>query len=648
MPSSARTTTLLAIAIFVAAFFGFALLFLRFPILYDSDSYRHLAIARLYAAQGLAVDALPWARFSIMHEGYGDKELLFHLFLAPFTVFTDAAVGGRLALATLNAAVVALLAALGHRAIGTWGLAVPPMVYLTATAFLPRAVRLRPELFALLLLIAATWLAATRRYRWLFVVALAMTLSYTAFHVLAGLAFIWLFVERRESGRWEWRLVAWPACGILLGLVVHPQFPKNLDIWWIQNVLFFFEKSRLGVGNEILAPGIEAIILGNLGIAIALTALWRSGEASDEPRPERKFALFFATTAALFTLLYLFMGRMITYAAPFAALAVVFAMRDAGLRPSRMVAAGVRLPLVVAMLAALVISVPRLADPMLLTLLRADPALIAEAELERFGKAMPKGAKVAATWEQAELYCFWAPQATYLNLFDPIFMALPYPEEFELQRRLFAGDEPDAPLVAAWRLGSDHIAFDRELSPELFQRLSNDPRTYPVYASYNVIAGLRAAPDAPFFVDWHVALSDTKAPALSSDRGANWPVYPRMKDPGLRAIEGYVDLARVVRRPACATFAHELDVTSSASETWEFSPWGPATIAIDGAPLAAVRSSRRAILGRGLSIPIKLTPGRHTVTVETCTDAHLRGGFYLVKRAKGEEAKGEKAKGERR
>jgi hypothetical protein len=219
-------------------------------------------------------------------------------------------------------------------------------------------------------------------------------------------------------------------------------------------------------------------------------------------------------------------------------------------------------------------------------------------------------------------------------LFDPIFMALPFPEEFDAQRRLFAGDEPDAPLVAAWRLGSDHIAFDRGLSPALFDRLSNDPRTYPVYASFNVIAGLRPAPNAPFFVDWRVAGGDTKSPSLPRDGGAMWPPYPRMKGANLRALEGYVDLARVATKPGCATFVHDLDAVEPTSARWEFAPWGPARISLDGSPLADVRSSRFAILGRGLSIPVELTPGRHTLTVETCTDAQLRGGFYLVKRAK--------------
>ncbi|MBI2214979.1 MAG: hypothetical protein HYU52_15130 [Acidobacteria bacterium] len=637
MSPSARTTFLLSAAIFVAAFFGFALLFLRFPILYDADSYMHLAIARLYAAQGLAVDTLPWARMSVMHDGYGDKELLFHLLLAPFTSLTDAAVGGRLALALLNATLVALLAALGHRAIGAWGIAVPAIVYLTAAGFLPRAIRLRPELVALMLLLAATGLAATRRYRWLALVAFAMALSYTAFHVLFGLALIWLAVEYRVSRRLEWRLLAWPLLGLLLGVVAHPQFPKNLDIWWIQNALFFVEKGRLGVGNEIFAPSLEAVLLGNLGIAIALAALFRSGEPTGEPAPERRHAPYFVAAAALFTLLYFFMARMITYAAPFAALAVVFAMRDARLRPSRFIAAGMRVPLVVAMLLALGVSVPRLTDPMLLTLIRADPNLVAEAELEQFGKAMPKGARVAATWEQAELYCFWAPQATYLNLFDPIFMALPFPEEFELQRRIFAGQEPDSPFAIASRLGSTHVAFDRGLAPQLLDRISGDPRTYPVYMSFNVIAGLRPAPRA-FFVDWRVALAETTSPSVPEDGGASWPAYPLAAEPGLRALEGYVDLGRVAKAPACGTFVHRLEVTSRSIETWEFSPWGPARVMLDGQPLAEARSSRGAILGRGLEIPVELDKGPHTLAVETCTDAQLRGGFYLVRRvSKGDE-----------
>lgn len=68
--------------VFLVALVFFGALFLHFPVLYDTDSYYHLAIGSAYARHGL-IDTLPWARLSLLHE-FGDKEVLFHLLLAPF------------------------------------------------------------------------------------------------------------------------------------------------------------------------------------------------------------------------------------------------------------------------------------------------------------------------------------------------------------------------------------------------------------------------------------------------------------------------------------------------------------------------------------------------------------------------------------
>src|SRR5512140_917224 len=154
--SDRRFAALAALSLFAVSFFAFAFLFLRFPLIYDTDSYFHLAVGRLYATSGI-VHSLPWARMSVMHEGYGDKELLFHVFLAPFTRMMDGAVGGRIALATLNASLVALLAWLGVTLAGRWGAIAPLLVYAGSAPFFARAVRLRPELLALMLLVAAIW-----------------------------------------------------------------------------------------------------------------------------------------------------------------------------------------------------------------------------------------------------------------------------------------------------------------------------------------------------------------------------------------------------------------------------------------------------------------------------------------------------------
>ncbi|HKC24160.1 MAG TPA: hypothetical protein VKF32_05430 [Thermoanaerobaculia bacterium] len=50
-------------------------------------------MARAYA-QGGMLHAFPWARFSLLTEGFGDKELAFHLLLAPFVVLFKAKSSG--------------------------------------------------------------------------------------------------------------------------------------------------------------------------------------------------------------------------------------------------------------------------------------------------------------------------------------------------------------------------------------------------------------------------------------------------------------------------------------------------------------------------------------------------------------------------
>src|SRR3954447_11733620 len=81
------------LALFAATFLLGVLFYSRHPLLYDADSYYHLTVARACWRQGLLHD-LPWARFSLMHPGFGDKEFLFHVLLAPFAALPDPLAGG--------------------------------------------------------------------------------------------------------------------------------------------------------------------------------------------------------------------------------------------------------------------------------------------------------------------------------------------------------------------------------------------------------------------------------------------------------------------------------------------------------------------------------------------------------------------------
>src|SRR5262249_13396036 len=112
----------------------FYFIYSRLPVLYDADGYYHLAVARAYAERGI-LHTLDWARFSVMHDGFGDKEFLLHVLLIPFARLGDPTTGAFMALAGFSAVVAALLAGAGLRAIGAWGVVLPLLVFAGATDF---------------------------------------------------------------------------------------------------------------------------------------------------------------------------------------------------------------------------------------------------------------------------------------------------------------------------------------------------------------------------------------------------------------------------------------------------------------------------------------------------------------------------------
>ena len=122
-----------------------AAFFTRNPQLYDNDAYYHLAVARAYFREGL-IDDLRWARFSAMADGFGDKEVLFHLLLAPFAgLARDPVRGGQMALTLLLAALFATLSVAARRTLGGWAILLPWWLAFSSTELAWRWVRLRPS-----------------------------------------------------------------------------------------------------------------------------------------------------------------------------------------------------------------------------------------------------------------------------------------------------------------------------------------------------------------------------------------------------------------------------------------------------------------------------------------------------------------------
>ena len=589
----------IAAAHWVCAFVVFASFFLRLSVLWDGDSYYHLAVARLYASHGPAAP-IPWARFSLVGRG-ADKDLLFHLILIPFAALRDAAIGGRIALALLNATVATIIALLASRSIGNAAFLLPLWLWIAAPPFFARVVRLRPELLALMVLLLAIAAAAHRRYAALAALAFAFTLGYTAFHVFAALCLFWFLWSRYRHRRWDPTLLAASFGGIAAGLVLRPHPVANLQLWYTQNVLFFLNMQRLDVGNEISPPVFPRTLwvsaMWIAGVAVIIGLALRSRSLERRNLVEDDLLPYTAIAAVLFIVLFFRFGRMALYAFPLTTLTVMMVFGDR-VRPR-----AVATILAVSTL----LAVPIAFDRDKRTFIEAGSTDVSELDWWALGRVMPRDAKVAARWSDAEVYAFWAPQGRYLNVLDPIFMAVPFPRQYAAQRKLFDGSDPDVPRTVVRVLDSDYLALDWTfVGDDLVQRLRGDPRLETVYGGYNALFRVRRPQKVRFITDWSP--------------------LPRDSDP----LAGFVD-ATSVARGHCAALMHLETLAEPGLRRYEFAPWGPSTMAIDGTILASLTSARRAILGRGSRVEVMLQRGPHRFEVRTCS-ADGAAGFFLVDR----------------
>jgi hypothetical protein len=353
------------------------------------------------------------------------------------------------------------------------------------------------------------------------------------------------------------------------------------------------------------------------------------GGATADRTAARELADAFGLAAVCSATLYLVMSRFAIYAFPMAGLWLLFTLAANGQRIDSRVRLPFRgsLPTGLALALAALLATPGTLQELHRFTRRTDPGPRQERLADRaaFGRAMPAGARVAATWGDTAIYLLWAPQGRYLNAADPAFLALPFPRAYAVQRAVFAGEEPDVPLATWTVLDSDHIGWSRPgAPPRLLARLLADPRARPLHLGYQALFALTPAPPGSFVLDWRVVPGGTLPPPATApyDR---WPAYPRLPDGAARSMEGFVD-ARRVRARGCVAFARGEGAGEPGA--YELAGVGPVKLWVDGELLVAA-GGNGAVLGDGVTFRL---PAARRVTVLACPGEDGRAGFYLLKR----------------
>jgi hypothetical protein len=453
-------------ALWVAVFFGLAgALQTAMPYFQDGDTAYHLAVARLIERHGV-LDAFPWTPFSWLADHYADKELLFHLLLVPVADWEPglaAAVAGTVLGGLLLAVVYAVLVRERIPAAGAWTLLVPAI----SSAFVHRAALVRAHLLAIPLALVVTWSAARGRSWWLAAACFVFPLSYTAWHLPVVLVGVVEAVRLVTERRIEWRVPLAAGAGLAAGILAHPNFPANLELFWIQNYTVLFEtvwggKDGFAMGGEFrpFSPVsvVRYVVPAALAAGAALAFAWRRRRADAVP-------LALAVTAVAFLLVTLRTQRFIEYLAPFAVVALALAWRPP--RPRRVV------PGLVVAGAVWIALFARHPIGLLLDRMQTFPPEVAAALRE----IVPPGEQVVTCeWEITGEMMLALPERRFVVALDPVFFAMQDAERYRLWYDTVHAPPADAARRLRDGLDGRYVICDRRMKwLPLVRSLDRDP-----------------------------------------------------------------------------------------------------------------------------------------------------------------------------
>ncbi len=518
-------------AIFLLAFF-FQLM--RGGIL-GVDGFYHLRMADFYA-RGIIQDVgnnFHWTKHSIWNGAFVDKDYLWHLYLLPFTFLTD---GGASELEFVGILATSLAAALialvSYFIFFREKVALPLfwvlLLFSVSEVFLYRSMLCRSHLLSIIFCLLGWYAIANRSYRWLFLVALFYTLSYTAPHVLFVLVFIWAGVEvaynflsfqtkpsikDHSASRFErpsfffytisfFRNISKPflsvVLGISVGMLVHPAGTKLISFWYAQNLLVpsqALEIPGLGLAELVFSEGSggqdeistlkvgaelypmtsrEFLVRHFIGLALLLFP-WVMMTFL-RIRPQRK-AIFAYGCAVCFFVLSLISQRFAEYFSPFIILAAGMMFSHCfksqewknWKRNSASFVKFVRVVFIIGFLGNFILK------PLLLMNKVEERELrIYQPVGDALQKHVPKGESIFhASWDAFPQLFFFAPEYNYVVGLDPTFLYLYSKEDFEsyqaiVQGRIkLAGKDFDPFHEIQTRFGMRYVIVRPKLQPIL-------------------------------------------------------------------------------------------------------------------------------------------------------------------------------------
>jgi hypothetical protein len=285
---------LLGIALLITAQFSI-------PVIFGADGYLHMRMASFIREKGPKYD-FHWARYSVFAKNFADKDFLYHVILIPFTFFPNLVMAGKISacLGTilLYGVFFWMLVRYGReKFLGPAFL----LMFLCSAPFVQAISQTRNMVLVMALTLVFVHLLIEKKQLPLLIISLVMTLT----HVSAP--YLLVFAALGEGARFamertfHWRSLRSVALGLLLGFLIHPNFPNNFLIFYLNGILvpIFALKWGLELGAEFFPISTRDFVLDYPFIIVGLLILIALG-VSSKRTIKTSTAIWLSVTAFFF------------------------------------------------------------------------------------------------------------------------------------------------------------------------------------------------------------------------------------------------------------------------------------------------------------------------------------------------------------
>ncbi len=477
------------------------------PVFSDPDSFYHIKLTELMLHRHRAITDFPWLAFTTLKDAYVDHHLLYHILLMPFVWLWGGVVGIKVATALLFGACITLFYTVLRSLRVRFSFLFALMLLFTEDFAFRLSLAKAPSI-GFLFLVGGYALLVHRKHRLLALLSVFFVWAYGGFLLLPILATlhatIILIGTLLHSGRWpSLREVAriyiptWAtAGGTIVGLLIHPSFPKHFQFYWQQIVQIGLVNYRdvIGVGGEWYPTPLNDLlsspILLTTLLVIAILSAVRMRKA---PTTATWTAIIMTGVFCAFTLKS---QRYIEYYVPWGYLSAALLLRDSGIlyHTNRFRAAIRRfrtedlLPSVSGILIAsyVCIFVPGI---MITNATQTNSALHRGDSIHRLAPTMDwlrnhstKGDVLFHNdWDDFPILFYHVTRLRYIVGLDPTFMYTYNPELYWKWVDITIGKQKDQLLeIIQQDFGARFVLVDSD-HPELYENMINDGRFTIVY-----------------------------------------------------------------------------------------------------------------------------------------------------------------------